>query len=98
MNAKARCRRDSLEFNLEYSDIILPEECPILKHPFIIGEGTNYKWTPTIDRIDSTKGYIKGNVRVISMMANKIKSNATKEELAIFAENIMNYFYSDDIV
>jgi hypothetical protein len=37
--------------------------------------------TPSLDRMDPNLGYTDDNVRVISMRANQIKSNATPEEL-----------------
>ncbi len=63
MNSKARARNSGLEFNLEYSDLIIPDKCPILNVPFVLGAKDNYPYSPSIDRIDSTKGYIKGNVK-----------------------------------
>ena len=36
---------------------------------------------PTLDRIDSNKGYIKENIQVISFKANRLKNNATIDEL-----------------
>ena len=37
--------------------------------------------SPSLDRIVSSLGYVKGNIRVISYKANRVKSNATLEEL-----------------
>lgn len=97
MNVKARVRKYDIPFDLELSDIVIPDKCPLLEVEFIIGEGNDYAFTPTIDRIDPTKGYVKNNIRVISMLANRIKSNATKEQLLTFTKNISKYL-SDDIV
>jgi hypothetical protein len=41
----------------------------------------------SFDRIDPTKGYIKGNVQIVSQRANRIKSNSTLEEFEEMAYN-----------
>jgi hypothetical protein len=41
--------------------------------------------SPSLDRIDPKKGYVKGNVAVISYKANRIKQDATPEELEAVA-------------
>lgn len=48
----------------------------------------------SIDRIDSSRGYTKDNVQIISYLANLMKSSATREQLLSFAEGIM-YFYRE---
>lgn len=80
--AKKRAKERGLEFCLTENDLILPDECPILKTTF--EKGTDY--AASIDRIDSSKGYTKDNVWIISRKANIMKSNATPVELENFSK------------
>lgn len=89
--AKRRAKENNLEFNIEISDIIIPEICPILEVPLIKGDINNYEYTPSLDRIDNSKGYIKGNIMVISKKANSMKNSASWEELKKFCKNILRY-------
>lgn len=80
---KSRAKKKSIPFDLEPEDIEYPETCPylgiILKHH--LGEGCGPKDdSPSLDRIDPSKGYVKGNVEVISHRANMIKNCGTAEE------------------
>lgn len=79
--AKSRARRNGIPFDLVPGDILVPSHCPILGIPLVIADGRQTDNSPSLDRIDYRKGYIKGNVEVISWKANRIKSNATIEEL-----------------
>jgi hypothetical protein len=84
--AKAR----GFEFNLDIEDIIIPDKCPLLE--IDLSFGVENKHLPnyySIDRIDNSKGYIKGNVQIISRLANTMKNNATKEQLITFSKNIL---------
>lgn len=98
MAAKQRAKNQGLEFNLTIDDIVIPDKCPLLEVPFVAGEKGNYEYTPSLDRIDPTKGYIKGNVWVITKRANTMKNSATREELLKFADGIYKYFGDNDIV
>lgn len=90
ISVKSRAKRANIEFSLTKEDIMIPAFCPILKIP-IKRQYTNRGKTgprsnsPSVDRIDNTKGYVKGNVQVISNKANVMKSSATPEELLQFA-------------
>lgn len=92
--AKQRAQKYGYDFNLEDSDIIIPEKCPLLEVPFIFGEQGNYEYTPTIDRIDNSKGYTKNNIWIISKKANSMKNSASFEELQVFYKNVLRYSLS----
>lgn len=81
--ARQRAIRDGLEFNLELSDIVIPETCPVLGIELKRSEGRQGPTdnSPTLDRIHPKIGYIKGNVIIISGLANKIKSSANYRQI-----------------
>ena len=86
--AKARAAACGRDFNLEVEDIVIPTHCPILgmelkSHSGRSGGNAN---SPALDRIDNTKGYVKGNVMVMSHRANMMKVDASNEELLKFAK------------
>lgn len=79
---RTRAKVRNLEFDLEADDIPdIPKICPILQVPML----KHTPYTPSVDRMDSSKGYVKGNVWIISQKANGMKSNATMEELLTFS-------------
>lgn len=85
--ARNRSKKYGYEFNLEESDIVLPKVCPVLKTPLIISSSTRGNPnSASIDRIDNTKGYVKGNIQIMSLLANQMKSSATPEQLRMFAD------------
>ena len=86
-HAKSRALKKGLEFNIGPKDIHIPKKCPILKVPLICST----RYSPSIDRVYPDKGYIKGNIAVISTLANSMKANATPKELLIFSRNIKKY-------
>lgn len=82
-----------IEFNIKPEDIKVPEVCPVLgiRLQFNNGEagckGNRFNdHTPSLDRIDSSKGYLPDNIIVISWRANRIKCDATVKELNMIAE------------
>jgi hypothetical protein len=71
--------KDGLQWVCKVCD----NKCPIF--------GFNLEWngngfretSPSIDRIDSSRGYTKDNIQIISWKANRIKGYATVEDLEI---------------
>lgn len=79
-NAKARAKKEGLPFDIAADDINIPEFCPVIGIRLVIGDGSIRKQSPTLDRIIPSKGYVKGNIAVISMKANRLKNDGSLEE------------------
>lgn len=94
--AKDRAQKYGFDFNIEESDIVIPDICPILEVPLEFGTKGNYEYTPSIDRIDNSKGYVKGNIQIISKKANSMKNSASLEELRKFCKNVLRYSLNND--
>jgi len=90
---RSRAKERGIEFNLEIDDIIIPDICPILLVPLRFsteGRGAN---VPSIDRINNDLGYVKGNVRIISWRANRLKNNLTTTEV----RSLLKYMEENEV-
>jgi hypothetical protein len=84
-NSKKR-QRHPKEFTIAAKDFpVLPTHCPVLGTPLnyaIKDRGGRKSWDkPSFDRTDSSKGYVPGNVVIMSLRANVLKNSATVPEL-----------------
>jgi hypothetical protein len=76
--AKKRAEKSGIEFDIELGDIDIPKVCPVFGFQFEVGVGKGpTDKSPSLDRIDNAKGYVKNNVQVISFKANRMKSDCT---------------------
>jgi hypothetical protein len=80
---KSRAKHRGILFNIELSDIIIPEFCPVLGIKIICSGEKPRPNSPSIDRIIPSLGYVRGNIRIISNRANTLKSDATVEEMEL---------------
>lgn len=89
--AKRRSVTQNLPFNIEESDINIPEHCPYLGITLQTStpRGTNRDASMSLDRIIPELGYVKGNIEVISNLANTMKNSATQQQLLTFANSIL---------
>lgn len=87
--ARARSKKNGIDFDITEDDFEIPDVCPLLNIPLFVGEGRKSVKpnSPSLDRLDSDKGYTKDNVWVISFKANTMKSNSTLDEFVMMAEN-----------
>ena len=86
--ARIRSRRLGLPFDLTPSDVVIPNVCPVLGIPLVWGASKRQSdCSPTLDRVVPSVGYVRGNVNVISWRANRLKSDATADEIA----RLLNY-------
>jgi len=61
--------------------------CPVFKTPFAYGVTARQdNRTPSLDRIDSEKGYHPGNIAVISWRANEMKRAYSAKDLCALAD------------
>jgi|SRR5665213_2873715 len=79
--AKTRAKRDHLPFNIEYTDIVIPVSCPVLGMKLKRNINIPGDDSPSVDKLIPERGYVKGNICVISFKANSIKRDATRDEL-----------------
>jgi hypothetical protein len=84
-SAKRRAKINGLPFNLAPEDFVIPAMCPVLGIPLKVGTLKQGPSSPTLDRIIPARGYVKGNVRVISWRANDLRRDASADELEAVA-------------
>lgn len=81
--ARQRARQHALPFALTEADVAIPAVCPVLGMPLASAAGKPGPGSPTVDRIEPAKGYVSGNVQVISHRANVLKHDASLVELVL---------------
>lgn len=90
--AQNRCKRRAIEIGVECTvtiedlhDLIMEQElrCPVFGCKLRLKgrEGRTSNNSASIDRLDSSLGYVKGNIAVISMRANTIKNSYSSDEI-----------------
>lgn len=90
--ARRRARAIGVEFSLNLSDITIPERCPVLGLRLSRSDG-NPHTSPSLDRINNAKGYVRGNVLVVSQLANRIKGAFALSDL----KKVVNFYGQFDL-
>lgn len=83
---KANCGRLGKHWDLNFGDLTWPTHCPILGIELNYFNDYRGEDSPSFDQVIPGNGYVKGNVLVISLRANRIKNDGTAEEHMKIAE------------
>lgn len=78
-DARKRAIKLGLPFDITPDDITVPEFCPVLGIKLLIAGARDNR--PSLDRIKPSNGYVKTNIAVISFRANRLKSDASPDEI-----------------
>lgn len=81
---RASAKKRGIEFDLTTADIDeigIPISCPVLGIPLKFNKGKPLDDSISFDRIESSKGYTKDNVIIVSNRVNRLKSNSTYDEM-----------------
>jgi hypothetical protein len=79
--AKHRARAKVIPFDLLAEDITVPDVCPVLGIPLRFSTLAERHNSPSLDRLRPELGYVRGNVIVVSWLANDIRRNFRPEDL-----------------
>jgi hypothetical protein len=81
--ARARAKKNGTEFTITQEDVeaVWTNTCPIYQMPLVTNQGKPDGNSHSIDRINNNKGYIPGNIAIVSMRFNSEKRNLSPELL-----------------
>lgn len=78
--AEERARKFGITATITEEDVRIPDFCPILGIKLCPGDKWDCSTSPSLDRIIPERGYVPGNIAVISHRANQLKGEGTAEE------------------
>ena len=88
--ARSRAFANGRAFTITPAHLVVPATCPAFGVPLIRADG-RFTNSPSLDRLDNTKGYTPDNIRIISWRANTLKGDASRIEsfqLAIYTNQL----------
>jgi hypothetical protein len=93
---RTRAKRSGLPFDIDLEDINNYDICPVFGFKLERGSLSEKRKSPSVDRIVPSRGYVKGNIQIISDKANSMKQGATPEELRMFAKWVLKTFPEEE--
>lgn len=98
-SARTRAKEAGVPCTITRQDIqdVWTDKCPIFGYELKSnhdGTHSHQRESHSLDRINPAKGYVPGNIQILSQRANAMKSDATPEELLQFADWIYKTYGS----
>jgi len=93
---KASAKKRGIPFDLttaDIDDIGIPITCPVLGIPLKFNKGKPQRDSVSFDRIDSSRGYTKDDIVIVSQRVNSLKSNASLDEM----QKIVNFYLTTNL-
>jgi hypothetical protein len=90
VDSRGRAKRKGYPHTITEKDIVIPEFCPYLGIPLCLSNDKKWDNSPSLDKKVPSLGYVPGNVEVISEKANRIKTNASADEVSKVAKRMRN--------
>jgi hypothetical protein len=91
LNAKNRSDKKNFAFDLtrEWCEQVWTGNCAVTGLPFSFGSQTHFPFSPSIDRIDSSLGYLQTNCRFVLFAVNSLKGTGTDQQMLQIAQAIV---------
>lgn len=77
---RARAKRLGIPWHITEDDVHVPTHCPVLGMRLRRHKGSPGPSSPSIDRVNSRRGYYPDNIVVISYRANMLKREGSLKE------------------
>lgn len=88
---RQECRKKAIPFDLtkEWYRGQLEKGCAVTDLPFrLTAQGKPNPYSPSVDRIDPSKGYLKNNCRLVLYGVNSLKGTGTDDDMWQIATKI----------
>ena len=87
---RASVKKTGKPFELEFTDVEWPEQCPVLHIPLNYqNDGDRNDHSPSWSLLIREKGWVKGNVKIVSWRASRLRGDGTWKEHKLLSEYFM---------
>lgn len=95
---KTGAKRRKIEFAITYEDVekLMVTHCPVLgielNYNLLTNKSKVLSNSPSLDRINNDKGYLPGNIIIVSQLVNRVKTSLTLQEIPEVMGKIITFY------